>query len=206
MSFYENKIFPPVMEFTTRVLRKDIAKVLSQAEGRVLEIGAGTGANFQFYGDAVSEVVSIEPVATMVETARRRTRKRQQRFPITVEQGDARQLPFDDHSFDSVVACLVYCTIPDPHLAAAEMHRVLKPQGKLVFFEHVASKRPKVQRWQQRLNPLWKKLACGCEITRSTRDLFEQAGFSYAQISDYDHPKLAALMAPLISGVAHKQG
>lgn len=202
MSFYENVIFPPVMEWSTRVLRKDIADVLGQASGSVLEIGAGTGANLNYYTGGVSEVICIEPVAAMVETARKKLKKNNLVFPVKIDKGDARALNYDDGHFDTIVACLVFCTIPQPELAAEEMFRVLKPGGKLVFFEHVASRNNRVNRWQQRINPLWKKLACGCEITRDTRSLFEAAGFRYQQIHDFNHPKLAPLMAPIISGVA----
>ncbi|AUM13994.1 class I SAM-dependent methyltransferase [Ketobacter alkanivorans] len=204
MSFYEDRIFPIFMELATKTFRREIADLLGSAEGRVLEIGAGTGANLGFYSAGVSEVVGIEPVAAMLDKAHGVVARAGYDFPITLQVGDARDLPFDDASFDSVVACLVFCTIPQPEKAAAEMHRVLKPGGKVVFYEHVASSRPGVHAWQKRINPLWRKLACGCEITRDTRQLFERAGFSYQQISDFEHPKVPPLMAPIISGIAVK--
>lgn len=204
MSFYEDRIFPPVMEWATRVFRNDIAQLIAKAQGRVLEIGAGTGANLDFYSDQVAEVIGIEPVEAMLETARQKVQQSPRGVPVSLQVGDARHLPFEDDSFDSVVACLVYCTIPDPHLAAAEMHRVLKPGGKLIFFEHVVSKRSWVRRAQRSINPMWRRLACGCEITRDTRALFEHAGFSYEQINDFNHPKVPPLMAPVISGIAVK--
>lgn len=204
MSFYEDRIFPPVMEWATRVFRREIADLVSMAEGRVLEIGAGTGANLGYYTHSVSEVVGIEPVEAMLETAKKQVAQSSHGVPVTLQVGDARELPFEDESFDSVVACLVYCTIPNPDVAAKEMHRVLKPGGKLIFFEHVASKKPWIDRLQKTLNPAWRKLACGCEITRDTRSLFESAGFSYQKINDFNHPKVPALMAPVISGIAIK--
>ncbi len=204
MSFYEDRIFPPVMEWATRVFRREIADLVSMAEGRVLEIGAGTGANLGYYTHSVSEVVGIEPVEAMLETAKKQVAQSSHGVPVTLQVGDARDLPFEDESFDSVVACLVYCTIPNPDVAAKEMHRVLKPGGKLIFFEHVASKKPWIGRLQKTLNPAWRNLACGCEITRDTRSLFESAGFSYQKINDFNHPKVPALMAPVISGIAIK--
>ncbi|MEE2729339.1 MAG: class I SAM-dependent methyltransferase [Pseudomonadota bacterium] len=204
MSFYEDRIFPFVMEYATRVFRREIAQLIGTAQGRVLEIGAGTGANLGYYTAGVTEVVGIEPVAAMLQKAQTVVDSAAHDFPVRLQVGDARELPFEDDSFDSVVACLVFCTIPDPELAAAEMRRVLKPGGKLVFYEHVASSRSKIQVWQQRINPLWRKLACGCEITRDTRSLFEAAGFHFEHIRDFEHPKVPPLMAPIISGVAVK--
>lgn len=204
MSFYEDRIFPFFMEMATKTFRREIAQLIGSADGRVLEIGAGTGANLGFYTDGVTEVVGIEPVEAMLEKARAVVAQAGHRFPVSLQVGDARRLPFEDDSFDSVVACLVFCTIPEPEKAAEEMRRVLKPGGKLVFYEHVASARPGVRIWQRRINPVWRKVACGCEITRDTRQLFESAGFRYQQIDDFEHPKVPPLMAPIISGIAIK--
>lgn len=204
MSFYEDRIFPFFMEKATKTFRREIAELIGLAEGRVLEIGAGTGANLGYYSSAVTEVVGIEPVAAMLEKAQAVVQQVGHDFPVQLQVGDARELPFDDGSFDSVVACLVFCTIPQPELAVAEMQRILKPGGKLFFYEHVASTRPRVRAWQKRINPVWRKVACGCEITRDTRQLFETAGFQYQQIKDFDHPKVPPLMAPIIAGVAVK--
>lgn len=202
MSFYEDRIFPPIMEWATRVFRRQIAEMIGQAQGRVLEIGAGTGANLGFYGTQVEEVVGIEPVEAMLEKARRMTANARHGVPVTLQTGDARALPFGDAEFDTVVACLVFCTIPQPEKAAREAFRVLKPGGKLVFFEHVVSPHESTRAWQNRLNPIWRKAACGCEINRDTRALFEAAGFVYDNIEDFEHPKVPTLMAPIISGVA----
>ncbi len=202
MSFYEDHIFPPVMEWATRAFRRQIGELIAQAQGRVLEIGAGTGANLGFYSPQVKEVVGIEPVATMLGAARKVANQASHGVPVTLQVGDARALPFNDSEFDVVVACLVFCTIPEPEKAAREAFRVLKPSGKLVFFEHVVSANRNVRAWQQRLNPLWRKMACGCEITRDTRALFASAGFVFDTIDDFVHPGVPALVAPIIAGVA----
>lgn len=204
MSFYENHVFPPIMEWATRGFRRQIAELIGQAEGRVLEIGAGTGSNLGFYLPAVREIVGIEPVETMLEKARGVARAAPHGVPITLTAGDARALPFADADFDTVVACLVFCTIPEPEKAAQEAFRVLRPGGRLVFFEHVASPHKITRAWQNRLNPVWRKMACGCEINRDTRALFETAGFVYEEIDDFIHPKVPALVAPVIAGVAFK--
>jgi ubiquinone/menaquinone biosynthesis C-methylase UbiE len=202
MSFYEDHIFPPVMEWATKGFRRQIAALIAQAQGRVLEIGAGTGANLGYYSPAVEEIVGIEPVEAMLEKARRMADSASHGIPVRLTTGDARDLPFADAEFDTVVACLVFCTIPQPEKAAQEAFRVLKPGGKLVFFEHVASPHRTTRAVQNRLNPLWRKVACGCEINRDTRRLFEQAGFVYDSIDDFIHPKVPALVAPIITGIA----
>lgn len=201
MAFYEDRIFPYVMEWGTRPFRRSCEQALAHARGKVLEIGVGTGANLRYYTPAVTEVVGIEPIESMLETARSRLRKSTPPFRWQLQQADARALPFEDASFDSVVAVLVFCTIPDPERAAAEAFRVLRPGGKLVFFEHVVAPHEGVARWQHRINPLWKKMACGCEITRDTRRLFEQAGFQFEALREWNHEKAISLVAPVISGV-----
>lgn len=201
MAFYEDRIFPHVMEWGTRPFRRSCEQALSHAQGRVLEIGVGTGANLQYYTQAVTDVVGIEPVESMLNTARDRLTKAPPAFRWQLQQADARALPFADASFDSVVAVLVFCTIPDPERAAAEAFRVLKPGGKLVFFEHVLAQEKRVAGWQHRLNPVWRKVACGCEINRDTRRLFEQAGFRFEKLREWKHEKAISLVAPVISGV-----
>lgn len=202
MAFYEERIFPHVMEWGTRPFRRSCQQALMQAQGRVLEVGVGTGANLAYYTPAVTEVVGIEPVDSMLAHARKRLEKSPPAFRWQLQQADARELPFDDASFDSVVAVLVFCTIPDPARAAAEVFRVLKPGGKLVFFEHVLAQHAGVARWQHRLNPAWRKMACGCEINRDTRALFENAGFHFEKLREWNHEKAISLVAPVISGVA----
>mgnify|MGYP000256441889 CR=1 FL=1 len=204
MSFYEDKIFPFFMEKATKTFRREIAELIAQAEGRVLEIGAGTGANLGFYSAAVTEVIGIEPVAAMLEKAQRVVQQTGHDFPVQLQVGDARALPFEDDSFDSVVACLVFCTIPDPEKAAAEAFRVLKPGGTLLALEHVLSERRWVQRLQKGMNPAWKHLACGCQLTRDTASIFRGAGFRLHKASHRRHPKLPAFAGELLDGALLK--
>lgn len=206
MGFYERHIFPPVMEWATKGFRRDIASLLAEAQGHVLEVGAGTGANLGYYTAKAQHITGIEPVDTMLAQARRIAQKTAHGIPITLTTGDARNLPFADNNFDTVVACLVFCTIPEPEQAAKEVFRVLKPGGQLLFFEHVVSPHQRTRSWQHRLNPVWRKMACGCEINRDTHQLFATAGFDYHELDDFIHPKVPALVAPIIRGRAMKPG
>src|SRR5437764_4969074 len=132
------------------MLRDRRRALLEQARGRVLEIGGGTGANLPFYGPGVDELVITEPEEPM---ARRLERKLEgYSLPVQLVRTLAEQLPFEDESFDVVVATLVLCTVDDPARALGEARRVLKPGGRLLFLEHVRSDDPKLARWQDRLN------------------------------------------------------
>jgi len=154
---------------------RDIRKqLLHQARGTVLEIGAGTGVNFPCYTEA-AHVIAVDPDPGMV--ARSVPRATQAPVPIAVLRARAEALPFPDHTFDTVVGTLVFCTIPDPRQALCELHRLSKPAGTALFFEHVRVHRPLVGRLQDWLTPLWKRMAGGCHLNRNTLALIKQAGF-----------------------------
>ena len=140
--------------------------LLAQARGRVLELGAGTGVNLEHYGPDVTELVLLEPAEPM---ARRLEPKAAARGATVVRAG-AESLPFEADSFDTVVATLVLCTVPDLDRALDEIRRVLKPDGRLLFLEHVQAEDPGLAKWQRRLNPIQKRVACGCHLDRPTPD------------------------------------
>lgn len=202
MSFYEDHVFPLFLDIATRPFRRDRQALVARARGRVLEIGVGTGANLPFYGPAATEVIGLEPSRAMLADAEKLAANLpgNTRFHFVV--GGAESLPFPDASFDTVIACLVFCTIPDTQTAAREAFRVLKPGGEFLFFEHVAHPQPSIRRWQQRVNPLWKKMACGCELTRDTERTFREAGFRFSEIDNLEHPKVPALANAIIRGCA----
>jgi ubiquinone/menaquinone biosynthesis C-methylase UbiE len=140
--------------------------LLAQARGRVLELGAGTGVNLEHYGPEVTELVLLEPAEPMVKRLEPKAAARGAR----VVQAGAEALPFEDASFDTVVATLVLCTVPDLDRALDEIRRVLKPDGRLLFLEHVRAEDPGLAKWQRRLNPIQKRVACGCHLDRPTPD------------------------------------
>ena len=162
---------------------QDIRKrLLRQARGKVLEIGSGTGVNFPYY-TAAEHVIAVDPDPCMV--ARSVPRATQASVPIAVLLARAEALPFPDHTFDTVVGTLVFCTIPDPRHALCELQRISTPGGTALFFEHVRVHRPLAGRLQEWLTPLWKRLAGGCHLNRNTLALLTQAGFDVTCIAPH---------------------
>lgn len=151
-------------------------ELLARLEGRVIEVGAGTGINFGHYPPTVSEVVAVEPEPYLrrraVEAARTAP------IPVSVVDGLADSLPAEDASFDAAVTSLVLCSVPDQSAALAEVHRVLRPDGELRFYEHVLSDSPRLARFQHAVGHVWPLLAGGCHPDRSTGDAIEAAGFA----------------------------
>ncbi|MFP5440794.1 MAG: class I SAM-dependent methyltransferase [Gammaproteobacteria bacterium] len=202
MSFYEDHVFPLFLDVATRPFRRDRERLVARASGRVLEIGAGNGANLPCYTPAATDIVLLEPSRAMLAEAQQRSHKLHDPGRFSFVVGGAEALPFPDQSFDTVIACLVFCTIPDVENSAREAFRVLKPGGQFLFFEHVAHPRENVRRWQERVNPLWKKLACGCQLNRDTAATFRDAGFRFVEFEAFEHPKVPALANAIIRGSA----
>ncbi len=175
-------------------------RLLSTAAGRVIEIGAGTGANLPFYGDAVSDLVVCEPAEPM---ARRLERKLAlSGRSIRVVRAPAENLPVENARFDVAVSTLVLCTVGDPQRALAELHRVLKPGGRLLFVEHVRAEEPRLARWQDRLNFLQKRIGQGCNCNRDTVGSITAAGFAIANLTRDQLRKVPPIIRPLVVGVA----
>ena len=159
------------------------AELLGGLSGRVLEIGAGTGLNLPHYSrTAVTELVLAEPDPAM----RRRLdiKAVAQGVRATIVDAPAEALPFEDATFDAVVSTLVLCSVTDQRAALAEIARVLVPGGRLVFLEHVAADAattPERRRRQQRIEPVWRRVAGGCHLTRETEGAIRDAGFTFAE-------------------------
>src|SRR3990167_5343143 len=158
------------------------AELLAGLTGDVLEVGAGTGLNLPWYPPGLARLVLSEPDQHM---RRQLMARRQQPEATPWELSDASldELPFPADAFDAVVGTLVLCSVPRPAQALAEIHRLLKPGGRFVFLEHVAAEdRPRRLRWQRRVEPLWKRLAGGCHLTRRTADTIIAAGFTISDL------------------------
>ena len=178
MSLYARYILPPLTHCAcgTRLLGKHRAKLVPAARGDVLEIGIGSGLNFDYY-DArrIRSLTGIDPSTGLLSYARRRLKTIA--FPVELLPVGAERIPFEDASMDTVVVTFSLCTIPDVAAALDEMCRVLKPDGQLLFCEHGLAPDANVQRWQKRLEPLWGKLAGGCHLTRDIPLLLREAHF-----------------------------
>jgi len=181
--------------------RRDL---LEHARGRVLEIGGGTGANMPYYRDAVDEVVFVEPEEPMARRLERKLAASDLRARVV--RAPAESLPFEDASFDTVVSTLVLCTVSDQARALAEVHRVLKPEGRLLFLEHVRSDDVRLARWQDRMNGLNRRLGQGCNCNRETLSGITAAGFEVAEVAHERLEKAPPLVRPLVVGVARPVG
>ena len=182
-SWYDRHIFPYVMDFLCGLepIRLQREKVVPLAQGRVLEVGIGTGRNFRHYDKArIQSIAGIEPALQMHRLAG----KRMKQAGLTVELLGlpAEQIPFEERSFDSVVCTYTLCSIPEPVAALKEMRRVLKPSGKLLFAEHGLAPDEPVRRWQRRLDPLWSKLGGGCQLAKDVPALLREAGLYSADL------------------------
>jgi len=182
------------------------ADLLRDASGRTLELGAGTGHNLPHYTDAVVELVLTEPDRFMAARLRDHLAA-EPPAPASVKLVDAgaEQLPFEDASFDTVVATLVLCSVEDPERAAAEARRVLRPDGELLYLEHVRSPdSERLARWQDRLERPWGWIAGGCHPNRSTDEMLSAAGFEIGRLKPDIFPKsgMTPWVRPLIVGSA----
>ena len=176
------------------------AELLGHAHGTVLEVGAGTGLNVAHYPPAVRELLVSEPDPHMAV----RLKKRLPAHARFVDAG-AEKLPLADASVDVVVSTLVLCTVPDAGAAVAELARVLRPGGALLFLEHVAAKdRPDRLRWQQRLEPVWKHVAGNCHLTRDTEATLVGGGFVLERVTRESMRKAPPWVRPTIRGVARR--
>jgi ubiquinone/menaquinone biosynthesis C-methylase UbiE len=153
------------------------AQLLDGLAGKVLEVGAGNGLNFPHYPAAVTELVAVEPEPHLREHARRAAAEAP--VPVTVVDAVAEELPLPAAEFDAAVASLMLCSVTDPRAALAELHRVLRPEGELRFFEHVASPQRPLRTLQRAADAtVWPRLSGGCHLARETDRLIESAGFA----------------------------
>jgi ubiquinone/menaquinone biosynthesis C-methylase UbiE len=181
-------------------LREVRRETLAGAQGRTIDLGAGTGANLALYPDSVSELVLAEPDPHMVKRLREKL-ARSGRHAALVES-PAERLPFEDSSFDTAVFTLVLCTVPDPEAALAEAARILKPGGKLLFVEHVRANDPNLARWQDRLEKPWRFIGDGCHCNRDTMATIEGSPLNLERVERDRLPKSPPLVRPLVHGSA----
>jgi ubiquinone/menaquinone biosynthesis C-methylase UbiE len=177
MGFYDDVLVPKLCHLAMRNRRliPYRQRAISRAEGRVLEIGVGSGLNLPFYGASVSEILALEPAPKLIAMAQQLTRASV--APVKFIEASAEAMPIDDHSVDTVVTTWTMCTIPQATIALSEMRRVLKRSGRLVFVEHGLAPDKGVRWWQDRLTPAWRRISGGCHLNRPVREMIEQGGF-----------------------------
>ena len=184
MGLYDRHVLPYLIDFACGMgaVMKARSQIVPLAQGRVLEIGIGSGLNLSFYDpQRVAVVVGVDPSADMQHLARERAARCQ--VPVEMIALELGQIQAEDASFDDIVCTFTLCTIPDALAALKEMRRVLKAGGRLLFCEHGLAPDLPVVRWQKRLTPLWKPLAGGCHLDRDIRALIGAGGFHIRELS-----------------------
>ena len=181
-NYYDDRVLPVVIDRMcgNKALRPHRRDTLTATHGRVLEIGFGSGNNLAFFPPAVQRLVVVEPSARAVELARERIARAP--FPVDFVGLNGESLPVDDHSVDCVVSTFTLCTIPNVSLALSEIARVLTTSGTLHVLEHGLADDPKIQRWQQRLDPLQQRVAGGCHLNRHVPSMLADAGFEVTEM------------------------
>ena len=181
-------------------LRAHRHELLGQARGFTVDIGSGTGLNLLHYPDRLDDLVLAEPDPAM--RARLKKRLYRSRCQARIVDSSAEQLPFADQSVDTVVSTFVLCTVSAPDVALGEIGRVLRPDGQLLFIEHVRSESPKLARWQDRLDKPWRRFAQGCRCNRATAELIVASGFEFAERRMASWPAMPPFVRPLVIGSA----
>jgi len=178
-------------------------KVVGQASGSVLELGAGTGLNLKHYPAGLERLVLVEPDFHKAKLLA----EKQAPAGVDVEivRAPGEMLPFEDGTFDMVIETLVLCTVADPEATAAEIRRVLKPDGRFLFMEHVRSDGPRLGPWQDRMEKTWMKIADGCHCNRRTVPMLRASGFEVEVTAEQDKFPMPPVARPIVSGVARPQ-
>jgi ubiquinone/menaquinone biosynthesis C-methylase UbiE len=178
MGVYHDTILPWLTHLAMRQSRlvPYRTRVVSGATGRVLEIGMGSGLNLPFYGPDVKQVIGVEPSPKLLTMAREAGRRRTGELGLI--EGTAEAIPIESASIDTVVTTWTMCSIPRVSDALAEIRRVLKSGGRLLFVEHGRAPESSVQWWQDHLTPAWRRLSGGCHLNRPIEDIVRNAGFA----------------------------
>ena len=179
MGFYKEQILPLLINLSMRQqnLAAYRSRVIPAADGRVLEIGIGSGLNLPFYSRNIEGLIGLDPSPKLLSMTRQNARLDLR--SVELVEGSADAIPLEDSSIDTVVTTWTLCSIPDARRALGEMHRVLRPTGRLLFVEHGRAPDPNVVWWQDHLTPVWKRIGGGCHLNRAINMLIEGAGFRF---------------------------
>lgn len=201
-SRFSAAIYDPLLWWAERSgMSERRRRLLANARGSVLELGAGTGLNLPLYQrEGIERLVATEPEPNMADRLERRAASLDR--DVEVVRAPVESLPFQDDSFDTVVATLVLCTVGDPERSIAEIRRVLRPDGAFLFLEYVRSGDDRLARWQDRLHGPWLVLADGCNCNRRTPELIRAGGFDLSDVESSAWRRMPALVRPLVTGRA----
>jgi len=194
-SFYDRHIMPRLIgcACASNPIMRQRAKVVPLATGRVLELGIGGGLNLAFYDPAtVSEVCGVDPSHALRDHAA--AAERPEGLKVTIQPGVAEALPFDSASFDTIVCTYTLCSVRSPTETLSEAFRALKPGGRFLFCEHGLAPDDGVARWQRRIEPVWRKLAGNCHLTRTVGPTITAGGFAIEHLDTMyvpNTPKIA---------------
>lgn len=192
-----------MLNIEQRCLRSWRTSLLADIRGEALEIGAGTGLSLSCYPETVRHLTLSEPDQHMRSQLHKAAQ--QQAIPTTIIDARGETIQLTSGTFDAVILCLVLCSVSDPPRVLAEAHRLLKPSGRLYFMEHVAAPINSSRlRWQQCLEPFWKRLAGNCHLTRRTEQLIANSGFCFEQLLREEMRPAPSFVRPTIRGIASK--
>lgn len=182
MGLYQQRVLPWLIDRGMR--RKQLLplreRVVGDARGRVLEIGIGSGLNLPLYRRDLERLTGLDPSPALLEEARKTAAW--VHFPVRLLEATAEELPLEDRSVDTVIMTWTLCSVQEPARALAEIRRVLRPEGALLFVEHGRSPEAGIQRWQDRLTPAWRRLAGGCHLNRPVAQLIRRAGLRLVEL------------------------
>lgn len=197
MGLYSDVVLPFFYDFSMGrdYINEGRKRLLTKVKGNVLEIGFGTGLNLDFYPSSITEITTVDKNPGMNKYALKRISKSQIKVSNYVLSGE--ELPFGNNTFDSVVTTYTLCSIKNVESALKEIHRVLKSNGEFFFLEHGLADRPKIQKWQNRLNKFQNLWADGCNLNRNIKELISNAGFIFKELNTYyqrEDPKFLSFM------------
>ncbi len=200
-----DRLKPRIQDLVMRFMDDMRPEALASAQGEILEVGFGTALNLAHYPPGVKKLVGLDPMGTEGVS---RIDERIAAAPFPVERAVLRadgELPFDSGRFDTLVTTWTLCSIPEPVRALREMRRVLRPGGSYLFIEHGRADAERTQRWQDRLNPLWSRMADGCNINRKMDQIIEQGGFELTALDRF-RARGPGILAQMYRGTAMRVG
>jgi ubiquinone/menaquinone biosynthesis C-methylase UbiE len=209
MSRFMSLIYDRFMRASERAcLEEWRIELLADLSGSILEIGAGTGANIPRYPPSVKRLVLVDDDPHMLARLEKRVREhRREDTEVEITEASAASLPFPDASFDAVVSTLVLCSVPDADVVLREIRRVLRPNGAFVYLEHVGDEVGTSRfAWQRRVEPVWKRLAGNCHLTRRTGEAIRRAGFVVDDERRESMRKALPIVRPTVRGIARAPG